>query len=90
MEVIEIEVIKIEVIKIEIIKIEVIEVIKIEIIKIEVTGCLTRLILCFRQNRVSYVVFKLIVRVGVLLGGWLEKLRFLNFLNSKILHYIKV
>ena len=65
--VLKIEVIKIEVIKIEVIKIEVIkiEVIQIEIIKIEVSGCLARLILCFRQNRVSYVVFKLIVR-----GGW--------------------
>ena len=70
--VLKIEVIKIEVIKIEVIKIEVIkiEVIQIEIIKIEVSGCLARLILCFRQNRVSYVVFKLIVRVGGWVGGW--------------------
>ena len=64
--VLKIEVIKIEVIKIEVIKIEVIQ---IEIIKIEVSGCLARLILCFRQNRVSYVVFKLIVRVGGWVGG---------------------
>ena len=61
-------VIKIVVIKIKLIRIEVI---KIEVIKIEVSGCLARLTLCFRQNRVSYVVFKLIVRVAGWLGGWL-------------------
>ena len=63
----EIVVIKIVVIKIKLIRIEVI---KIEVIKIEVSGCLARLTLCFRQNRVSYVVFKLIVRVAGWLGGW--------------------
>ena len=60
-------VIKIVVIKIKLIRIEVI---KIEVIKIEVSGCLARLTLCFRQDRVSYVVFKLIVRVAGWLGGW--------------------
>ena len=61
-------VIKIVVIKIKLIRIEVI---KIEVIKIEVSGCLARLTLCFRQNRVSYVVFKLIVRVAGWVAGWL-------------------
>ena len=56
------------VIKIVVIKIKLI---RIEVIKIEVSGCLARLTLCFRQNRVSYVVFKLIVRVAGWVAGWL-------------------
>ena len=65
-------VIKIVVIKIKLIRIEVI---KIEVIKIEVSGCLARLTLCFRQNRVSYVVFKLIVRVAGWVAGWEDQLK---------------